>query len=1189
MKAITHSIFKTFLVSVCIVANVHFAYAVDQSIIPPAYTTFLDSNGNPLSSGKVFSYVPSTTTAKTTYQNFGGTIANTNPVILNAAGRAKIWGTGQYRQIVKDKNDNIIWDADTSAAGSGSSTPTATGDGDLVGTIKPWAGMTAPNQYAFTYGQEVSRTTYSVLYTAITSTQAVFCNSGSPTLSGLSDTTNFWVGMSLEVSCVAAGFTTVNAKTSSTITMATNANVTTNTNATFFPWGRGNGTTTFNLPDYRGAVPIGNNIMGGVAGSLMSIAYFSGANPDSSGALGGNQSTTLGLTNLPIGITSTVTTTNDAPNTILRGSVAGTATTFGNGGSTFLGGWIQTATLTSGSVTSTGTATSNNTGSGGSPVPFSRVQPSRTTNFIIKITPDTNSATASGVTSLGGMTGDIACGTNITCTGNTISASGGALAGLTGQMAWYASSGTVVSGSEVVIIGCGVACAIGRTNNLNVYAYPNSASPVALFNGVQLGSGTGAGNGEGGSVTFWTKNPTGSGAPNTNQELGFMQAYAETGAGINAGAPVALVFITTEAWSTIAQGAGNLFQATTRGQTTARGEACIAEGLTVAFMSGSCTIGLGIGTINSGAGTYDTGNRVLSASNTTLTINQNAPTNLNIANSSTGTSAFAGTGAANSANSALFGIGGTGYTGQGSLLQNKGFIYTSTGSAGIILYADGASHSVDVATNGTTRTSTLLGFMVGTSTDPGAGIINVATGFRVANTATSGNVLRGNGTNFVSAQLACSDLSGAGSGCSSAAGITALTGDVTASGSGSVAATLATAQPGAHTWALGQTFSSAITYGGVTLSNSVTGTGSMALSISPTFTGTLSSANHTITSASANALAVGPNGTTNPSLQVDASTASAANGIKITPSGAGSGLLISTISSTTNEPLGINSKGSGVLFLNNTATGGVSIGVGGGGATIASALTYGGVTLSNSVTGTGSMVLSTNAALTTPNLGTPSALVCTNCTGTASGLTAGTATNAVNTGITDDTTTNASMLLTWVTTSTGNLPQKVSSTKLSFNPSTGILSSTSFTGAGTGLTGTGASFTAGSATTTNQINSVDQTTAWTTYSPTISCTVGSPGAVTATGRSKTLGKTIFVEVNISAFAIGTCSNAIKASLPVNAAANNYMMTALDTSTAATLGAAILGATDATTMRIFTVAGLFPTGSTPAISGVYEAN
>lgn len=71
--------------------------------------------------------------------------------------------------------------------------------------------------------------------------------------------------------------------------------------------------------------------------------------------------------------------------------------------------------------------------------------------------------------------------------------------------------------------------------------------------------------------------------------------------------------------------------------------------------------------------------------------------------------------------------------------------------------------------------------------------------------------------------------------------------------------------------------------------------------------------------------------------------------------------------------------------------------------------------------------------------------------------TATTATNATNTGITDDTTTNATVYPTWVTANTGNLPQKVTSTKLSFNPSTGLLSLTTALGVssgGTGLTST---------------------------------------------------------------------------------------------------------------------------------------
>jgi len=59
-----------------------------------------------------------------------------------------------------------------------------------------------------------------------------------------------------------------------------------------------------------------------------------------------------------------------------------------------------------------------------------------------------------------------------------------------------------------------------------------------------------------------------------------------------------------------------------------------------------------------------------------------------------------------------------------------------------------------------------------------------------------------------------------------------------------------------------------------------------------------------------------------------------------------------------------------------------------------------------------------------------------------SATTAGTATNATNVAVTDDTTTASDMYLSWVTSTTGNLPIKVSSTKLKFNPSTGVLTAT---------------------------------------------------------------------------------------------------------------------------------------------------
>jgi hypothetical protein len=65
-----------------------------------------------------------------------------------------------------------------------------------------------------------------------------------------------------------------------------------------------------------------------------------------------------------------------------------------------------------------------------------------------------------------------------------------------------------------------------------------------------------------------------------------------------------------------------------------------------------------------------------------------------------------------------------------------------------------------------------------------------------------------------------------------------------------------------------------------------------------------------------------------------------------------------------------------------------------------------------------------------------------------SAVSATNATNATNFAVTDDTTTNADYFPVWVTNSTGNLPARVSSTKLKFNPSTGIFTATGGTGGG---------------------------------------------------------------------------------------------------------------------------------------------
>ena len=73
---------------------------------------FFDDNGVPLAGGKVFTYAAGTTTPLATYTTAAGTVANTNPIILDAAGRTpnEIWlavGT-LYKFIVKTSTDVLI-------------------------------------------------------------------------------------------------------------------------------------------------------------------------------------------------------------------------------------------------------------------------------------------------------------------------------------------------------------------------------------------------------------------------------------------------------------------------------------------------------------------------------------------------------------------------------------------------------------------------------------------------------------------------------------------------------------------------------------------------------------------------------------------------------------------------------------------------------------------------------------------------------------------------------------------------------------------------------------------------------------------------------------------------------------------------------------------------------------------------
>lgn len=439
----------TFFLSIFIFGFLIFkpALSQDASLLPNAIQQFFDSNGNPLSSGKIYFYEVGTDTFKDVYNSSDANTPYTNPITLNAGGKPPgskgIYGIGLYRQLVKDKNGNTIWDAVTAPGGGGGGTPTNVGDGNLVGTVLPWSGLTAPNQYVFTYGQELIRTSYPEFYSAITLQTNVICTSSSNTLTGIADTTQIPVGAPVELAlCVPPGSTVIS-KTSGTVTLNNPANVSLNATARFFPYGNGNGSTTFNVPDLRDMTLVGRPNMGGTDRGLITSQYF-GVNPAGLGATGGSQNHIQTISEMAMHTHDNILTdpghTHGVP-----GYSDETSNAF------IAAGGVSQVVLAQTMSAATGISLHNV--SAGESNPFTIIQPSMTFNYIIKVTPDTSTSIATGVYSIGGMSGVISCGTGILCTGNIISFNGNVLTnGSVGSLQYRNADGSFGGSPNAIFI-----------------------------------------------------------------------------------------------------------------------------------------------------------------------------------------------------------------------------------------------------------------------------------------------------------------------------------------------------------------------------------------------------------------------------------------------------------------------------------------------------------------------------------------------------------------------------------------------------------------------------------------------------------------------------------------------------------------------------------------------------------------
>jgi hypothetical protein len=74
------------------------------------------ATGDPLVGGKLYTYAAGTNTPQATWADAASVTPNANPVVLDARGEALIYWSGNYKLVLRDALDNVIWTVDNVAS-----------------------------------------------------------------------------------------------------------------------------------------------------------------------------------------------------------------------------------------------------------------------------------------------------------------------------------------------------------------------------------------------------------------------------------------------------------------------------------------------------------------------------------------------------------------------------------------------------------------------------------------------------------------------------------------------------------------------------------------------------------------------------------------------------------------------------------------------------------------------------------------------------------------------------------------------------------------------------------------------------------------------------------------------------------------------------------------------------------------
>jgi microcystin-dependent protein len=145
------------------------------------------------------------------------------------------------------------------------------------GKVEWFAIMSPPAGFLAANGAAVSRVTFATLFNAITAQPTGTVTSGSNSILSVASPQAMWVGMPISGPGIPAA-ATITAVGGSTITLSANATATSTTTVVICPFGVGDGSTTFNVPEMRARVARGwdngaNVDTGRVFGSYQADAY----------------------------------------------------------------------------------------------------------------------------------------------------------------------------------------------------------------------------------------------------------------------------------------------------------------------------------------------------------------------------------------------------------------------------------------------------------------------------------------------------------------------------------------------------------------------------------------------------------------------------------------------------------------------------------------------------------------------------------------------------------------------------------------------------------------------------------------------------------------------------------------------------------------------------------------------------